>query len=58
MENQFHDFDLQLKDLSPEVKEKALEIAATLVAEKGMDRSDAIKEAIDQAEDWFFDSEG
>jgi len=58
MENQFQDFDLQLKDLRPEVKEKALEIAAALVAEKGLDKSVAIKEAIDQAEEWFFDAEG
>ncbi len=46
MENQFIDFDLQLKDLRPKVREKAMEIALHLVSEKGMEKDIALKEAI------------
>lgn len=58
MENQFKDFDPQLKDLKPEVREKAIEIAAVLVSEKGLGKDVALKLGIEQAENWFLDAEG
>jgi uncharacterized protein YdaT len=58
MENQFKDFDIQLKDLKPEVREKAMQIAAELVSEKGMEKDVALKAAIEEAENWFLDAEG
>ena len=58
MENEFKNFDIQLTDLKPEVREKALEIAAVLVSEKGMAKDAALKKGIEQAENWFLDAEG
>lgn len=50
----FHD---ELKDLRPEVKQKALELASGYVRE-GMEAAIALKKAIAEAELWFLDSEG
>lgn len=58
MENEFKNFDIQLTDLKPEVREKALEIAAVLVSEKDMAKDAALKKRIEQAENWFLDAEG
>jgi len=58
MENQFKDFDLHLKDLKPEVRGKAIEIAAFLVSEKGLGKEVALKQGIERAENWFLDAEG
>lgn len=58
MNNQFENIELELKDLRPAVREKALEILNTMPNETGMDQKSAIKKAIEQAENWFIDSEG
>lgn len=58
MKNQFEDIELELKDLKPEVREKALEILKAMPDENGDGQKSAIKKAIEQAENWFMDSEG
>lgn len=47
-----------LKNLSPKVKEKAIEIAIQLVKEKKISKKEALMEGIKQAEEWFTDLEG
>ncbi len=54
----FKDFDADLDHLVPQVKAKALEIAATLVAKEGYSKEKAIQEAIKMAEEWFMDMGG
>ena len=54
---QFEGFDDELKDLRPEVKEKALELVAGHLKD-GVEASVALKKAIAEAELWFLDSEG
>jgi hypothetical protein len=56
-EEKFEGFDDKLKDLRPEVKQKALELASGYVHE-GMEAGIALKKAIAEAELWFLDSEG
>lgn len=58
MKEIFDEFEPELKELKPTVKEKALEIAGKLLTEKSISRADALKEGIKQAEEWFFDLEG
>lgn len=57
MEWTFEDFEADLKDLTPQVRNKALEIANQLMKEEGYSKAKAIKEAITKAQEWFFDSE-
>lgn len=56
-EESFEGFDDQLKDLRPEVKEKALELASGY-RQDGQEAGIALKKAIIEAELWFLDSEG
>lgn len=58
MKNQFEDIDLELKDLKPNVRAKALELLKDRQGELQSDRNLAIKRAIEEAENWFMDSEG
>lgn len=58
MKEIFDEFEPELKELKPKVKEKALEIAGKLLTEKSISRLEALKEGIKQAEEWFFDLEG
>jgi uncharacterized protein YdaT len=58
MKEIFDEFESELKDLKPAVKEKALEIAGKLLTEKSLSREEALKEGIKQAEEWFLDFEG
>lgn len=58
MDNQFNDVELELKDLKPKVREKVMEILHALPEERKADREMAIKAAIEEAENWFMDSEG
>jgi uncharacterized protein YdaT len=58
MKEIFDEFEPELKDLKPAVKEKALEIAGKLLTEKSLSREEALKEGIKQAEEWFLDFEG
>ncbi len=54
----FENFKADLDDLSPPVREKALEIAQNLMEEGNISEAKAIKEAIKKAEEWFYNSEG
>lgn len=58
MEPPFNDLTNFLKNHDPKVKEKAIEIAIRLVKEKKLNKEDALKEGIKQAENWFMDLEG
>jgi hypothetical protein len=51
MKEIFDEFEPELKDLKPAVKEKALEIAGKLLTEKSLSREEALKEGIKQAEE-------
>ncbi|MDO3641491.1 hypothetical protein [Mucilaginibacter sp. L3T2-6] len=54
---QFAGFDDDLKDLKPEVKEKALKLASGYLKD-GIEAAPALKRAITEAEAWFLDLEG
>jgi len=57
--NKFNESDPILNDLSPKVKEKALQLAADLLAAgRFSNPSEALKEGVKQAEEWFLDLEG
>jgi uncharacterized protein YdaT len=56
-EEKFKAFDEELKDLRPEVKENALDLASGYM-EDGIEAVIALKKAIAAAELWFLDSEG
>jgi uncharacterized protein YdaT len=52
------DYPEEMKKLDPKVRLKAIEIANTLVREKGYEEKKAIALAITRAEQWAFDKEG
>jgi uncharacterized protein YdaT len=54
----FENFRAKLENLNPQVREKAVEIAKTLMKKDGFSDEEAIKKAIVEAEEWFLDSEG
>ncbi|AFL79546.1 hypothetical protein Aeqsu_0014 [Aequorivita sublithincola DSM 14238] len=54
----FENFKADLDNLTPQVREKALEIAHQLMEKGGFSEEQAIKKAIVKAEEWFLDSEG
>ncbi len=58
MEDVFKGFESDFKDLKPQIREKAIEIAKQLLMDGEYKREDALKEGIRQAEEWFLDSEG
>lgn len=58
MKEVFKEFEADLKDIRPEIREKALEIAAMLLMNNDYNRQDAMKEGIRLAEEWFLDLEG
>lgn len=58
LKNEFEDLDLELKDLSPEVRSKAVELFEEMMKENSIDRKLALKKAIEKAENWFMDAEG
>jgi hypothetical protein len=58
MESPFNDLANSLKGHDPKVKEKAIEFAIRLMKEKKLNKEDALKEGIKQAENWFIDLEG
>lgn len=48
-----------LDDLTPKVREKAIQLALEMLAEgKYSDKQDALEEGIRQADEWFMDLEG
>lgn len=46
------DYPVSMKNLTPEVRRKAIEIANALMEKEGMDEGRAIPIAIDTAEEW------
>jgi uncharacterized protein YdaT len=54
----FENFKPHLENLTPQAREKALEIAEHLMEKGGISEGKAIKEAIVRAEEWFLNSEG
>lgn len=54
----FDDFQPQLNELTPEVRQKALQIANKIMEKGGVSEDEAIKRAIVQAQEWLYDSEG
>ncbi|SRX55930.1 hypothetical protein [Aequorivita sp. CIP111184] len=54
----FENFKPALDGLTPQVKQKALEIAQQLMKKGGISEEKAIQQAIVEAEEWFYDSEG
>lgn len=58
MEWTFENFKADLINLTPEVREKAIEIANRLMKKGGISEDEAIKKGIKRAEEWFLDSEG
>ena len=53
----FENFEADLNDLNPKIRDKALEIANRLMEEKEYSEEEAIEEAITEAEEWFLDSQ-
>jgi uncharacterized protein YdaT len=54
----FENFKPKLENLTPEVREKALQIAHQLMDKGGISEEKAISEAIVKAEEWFYDLKG
>ncbi len=54
----FENFKAHLENLTPDVRERATEIAKKLMKKGGISEDEAIKEGIKRAEEWFLDSEG
>lgn len=54
----FENFKPHLENLTPQTREKALEIAEQLMQKGGISEERAITEAIVRAEEWFYNSEG
>ena len=54
----FEDFKTQLDQLTPEVREKALQIANGLMEKGGSSEDEAIRKGIVEAQEWLYDSEG
>lgn len=54
----FENFKADLDNLTPEVREIALEIAHKLMKKGGISEDEAIKKGIKRAEEWFLDSGG
>lgn len=51
-------FPAKLDDLKPKAREKAVEIANQLMESAQYTEQEAIRKAIQQAEEWFYESEG
>ena len=58
MKDLFEGFGARYKELNPQVQKKAKQLAKQLMVNEGYDKNTAIKEAIKQAEQQFFDLEG
>ncbi|AMP99772.1 hypothetical protein QG516_21425 [Pedobacter gandavensis] len=51
-------FPLEMQDLKPIIREKAIEIANKLKQERTVNELAIVEEAIKQAEEWFLNLEG
>lgn len=58
MEWTFENMEVYLKDLTPEVRKKAMEIAEKLKKESEHSEEKIIQEAIKRAQEWLYDLEG
>jgi uncharacterized protein YdaT len=54
----FENYGTDLKNLNPQVREKALKIASRLMEEGDYTEGEAIKQAIKEAQEWFLDKQG
>ncbi|HLR32273.1 MAG TPA: hypothetical protein VK074_07280 [Fodinibius sp.] len=54
----FENHGADLKNLEPQVREKALEIANHLMEEEDYSEGEAIKQAVKEAQEWFLDKQG
>jgi uncharacterized protein YdaT len=54
----FENFPLEMQDLKPVVREKAIEIANKLKEDKTINELAIVEEAIKRAQEWFIDQEG
>ncbi|MBO6585590.1 MAG: hypothetical protein JJ953_05760 [Gracilimonas sp.] len=54
----FENHEMDLKNLNPQVRKKALEIANRLMEEGDYTKGEAIKQAIKEAREWFLDIQG
>lgn len=54
----FENFEAELKELNPQVREKALTIANHLMEQGDYSEEEALREAIKKAEEWFLDTQG
>ncbi len=54
----FENFKPALDSLTPQVRNKAIEIAHQLMEQGGISEEKAIQQAIVRAEEWFYNSEG
>ena len=58
MKNLFENFESELDELSPAIREKAIEIADQLIKNPDYTEEMARKEAVKKAEQWYYDLEG
>lgn len=54
----FEDFNAELEELNPQVRDKAKEIANELMEQGNYSEEEAIRKAIPEAEEWFLDIQG
>jgi uncharacterized protein YdaT len=54
----FENYPLEMRDLKPIIREKAIEIANKLKQEKTINELAIVEEAIKQAQEWFINQEG
>lgn len=53
----FDHFKIDLAELRPEVREKAIELIGQMI-DKGVPKNQAVSEGIQEAETWFLESQG
>lgn len=53
----FENFKIELTELKPDVREKAIEFAREMM-KKGLTKAQAISKGIQEAETWFLESQG
>lgn len=51
-------YPIEMKDLSPELREKAIELGNMLIKDSGMEEGEAVAIAISQAEEWATTQQG
>lgn len=51
-------FPLEMQDLNPQVREKAIEIANRMKQQRTVNELAIVEQAIKEAEEWFINMEG